>query len=77
VGPEELGKKLRLILGREADAGIANVYAHESIISPNCHRDAALQQRVFVGVGDEIREDLRHPVLIGPTQPAAPPQDRA
>ena len=34
--------------------------------APSCHRDAALHQRVLVGVGDEVRENLRHPVCIGP-----------
>ena len=32
VGPEEFGKELRLILGREANAGIADVHAHEPIV---------------------------------------------
>src|SRR5215831_18382772 len=44
VGPEELGKQVRLLFGREADAGITNVDAHEAILSPRGHRDAALHR---------------------------------
>ena len=33
VGPEEFGKELRLILGREANAGVTHVHPHEPIVS--------------------------------------------
>src|SRR4029077_16531102 len=57
VGPEECGKELRLSLGGEANAGVADVHAHEPLVSPSCHRDAAVHQRVLVGVGGGVRED--------------------
>jgi hypothetical protein len=61
---EEAREDLRLLLRRHANAGVGDLHLYYAITGRRPNLNSAARRRVFVGVRQQIGQDLRQPVGI-------------